>query len=236
MGRLITVCLGYYNQDKSIILKHINSWKRYPKNIRDLFTFYFIDDGSKIKCKHLLKNVDMGDLSIRLYRVKEDIPWNIPGVINLGAKECKTPYYIILDMDTVISPKMACQLVKLAQKNIHNKIAFKFNREVVDNPEHPKNHKIHPFISLIRIKDFWKIGGCEEDLVGNYGYIDSCFWFRARNIIKVIPMKDIYLKFYTEGETDMKRDTNKNRQIMNEKIKNNSWSNKYIRFEWKRVL
>ena len=34
----------------------------------------------------------------------------------------------------------------------------------------------------------------------------------------------------------MKRDTSKNRQIMNEKIKNNSWSNKYIRFEWKRVL
>jgi hypothetical protein len=236
MTKLITVCLGYYNQNKSMVLKHINSWKKYPKSIRDLFKFYIIDDGSKINCKDLLKDIDMNDISIHIYKIKKDIFWNIPGVINLGAKQCKTPYYIILDMDTLISTKMACQLINLAKHNIDKNIAFKFNRKVVDNPNHPKNHKIHPCICLIRIKDFWEIGGFDEDLVGNYGSNDRFFFHRAKNIIKLKIMKNIFLKYYTEGETNTIRDITKNREKVNNKIKNNFIPTKHVRFEWKRVF
>ena len=57
----------------------------------------------------------MKGLDIHMYRVKEDLYCNIAGVRNLGAKECKTPYMMIIDMDTVVTPVMSTELVKLAK-------------------------------------------------------------------------------------------------------------------------
>ena len=40
-------------------------------------------------------------------------------------------------------------------------------------------------MSLLRKKDYWNVGGCEEDLVGNYGQTDPIFWYRAKGKLKI---------------------------------------------------
>ena len=45
--RTLTYSLSYYNQGKEAIMKHINMWKEYPKEIRDKISFYLMDDCSK---------------------------------------------------------------------------------------------------------------------------------------------------------------------------------------------
>ena len=113
MNKTITISLSYYNQDKKTLVRHIESWKEFPVEIREKFSFFIIDDCSKIPAHDLLKDIDVKGLDLHMYRVKEDLYCNIAGVRNLGAKECKTPYMMIIDMDTVVSPVMSHELVEL---------------------------------------------------------------------------------------------------------------------------
>ena len=218
-----------------MLLKHINTWKSYPDDIKDLFTFYIIDDSSKKPASEIIKKET--DLDLHLYRVEEDLYCNIAGVRNLGAKECNTPWMVILDMDTIISKELAQSLIELANKNINNNIVFKFNRKVLDNSNHIKHNKPHPAICLIRKSNYWKIGGCEEDLVGHYGYTDPSFWYRAKNEkVSINIQKNLFLLYYPEGESDINRDNKHNKKLFEKRKKDNKWSNKYIRFKWHKVF
>ena len=231
MTKQITINLSYYNQPKHVLLKHIQNWKEFPVEIREKFTFFIIDDCSTKPANDLLSEEDKRGIDLHIYRVKEDLVCNIAGVRNLGATECKTDYMVILDMDTVISPVMAGSLVKLANNNKDNNTAFKFNRK---GPK--KNGCMHPAVCLIRKKDYWNVGGCEEDLVGHYGYTDPSFWHRSRNILKIQECKDIYLLYCPDGESDINRDKSHNQSVMKNKIKSNNWSTDFIRFNWEKVF
>ena len=236
MEKLITINLSYYNQSKNILSKHIEYWNSYPTKIKKLFTFFIIDDCSQIPAEELLKDMNLSSLDIHLYRVEKDLICNIAGVRNLGAKECKTPWYIILDMDTLISPTIAEQLTQLASDNMKNNKAFLFNRKVINDPKHIKNNVPHPAVCLIRIKDYWNVGGCEEDLVGSYGKTDGSFWYKASGKVEQVTKNDIYLEYYPEGESNIQRDVTRNQKIFSQKKKNNSWSTDYVRFPWKKVF
>ena len=236
MDKLITINLSFYNQNEDILLKHINTWKNYPDNIKNLFSFYIIDDGSKKPASEFIKKET--DLDLHLYRVEDDLYCNIAGVRNLGAKQCKTPWMIILYMDTIISKELAKSIISLANKNINNdNIVFKFNRKVLLDSNHIKNNKPHPAVCLIKNKTYWNIGGCEEDLVGHYGYTDPSFWFRAKNKnITIKVEKNLFLSYELEGESDINRDNQHNKKLFEKRKKDNKWSNKYIRFKWHKVF
>jgi hypothetical protein len=231
MNKTITISLSYYNQDKKTLVRHIESWKEFPVEIREKFSFFIIDDCSKIPAHDLLKDIDVKGLDLHMYRVKEDLYCNIAGVRNLGAKECKTPYMMIIDMDTVVSPVMSHELVELAKNNINNNIAFRFNRKGGKKSGH-----MHPAVCLIRKKDYWDIGGCEEDLVGHYGWTDPSFWHRARGKVKEQECKNIYLNYHSDGEADIKRDHGHNKGVFKHKMRTNSWSKDYVRFKWEKIL
>ena len=230
MNKLITICLSYYNQSKESLVRHIENWKEFPIEVRDHFSFFIIDDCSKTPANDLLKDVDLAALNIHIYRVKQDLYCNIAGVRNLGATECKTPYMMIIDMDTVVSPIMSLQLVKLAKNNINNNIAFKFNRKGGKKSGH-----LHPAVCLIRKQDYWHVGGCEEDLVGHYGWTDPSFWHRARGKIQVKDCHDIFLSYHTDGEADINRNHGHYKAVFKNKMRNNSWSKDFIRFEWEKI-
>jgi len=235
MSKLITINLSYYNQTKEILLKHIEYWKSYPKEIRDQLTFFIIDDCSNVHISDILKKEDLGDLDVVIYRVKKDLVCNIAGIRNLGAKECKTPWYVIIDMDTVIPTKMAQELIQLAKENMDTNNTYKFNRRVVNNRAHIKNNVPHPAVCLIRIQDYWNIGGNEEDLIGSYGLTDGSFYHRANGKVNVIIKKDIFIDYFEEGESEINRDFSRNERLVAEKMRNNSWSTDFVRFPWEVV-
>ena len=87
----------------------------------------------------------------------------------------------------------------------------------------------------MKVCDYFKVGGCEEDLVGSYGYTDPCFWFRARGILKIIELKNVFIDYIDEGEANINRNNLINRGIYNSIVSGRrGWSNKYIRFKWVR--
>ena len=127
---------------------------------------------------------------------------------------------------------MAQQLIQLANDNKNKNNTFKFNRKVINNPKHKKNNVPHPAVCLIRIEDYWNIGGNEEDLVGSYGKTDGSFYHRANGKVNLFIKEDIYLDYFEEGESEINRDFSRNEKLIQEKIKNNSWSKDFVRFPW----
>ena len=109
------------------------------------------------------------------------------------------------------------------------------NEVLKENKNHKKNNKPHPAICLIRKKDYWKIGGCDEDFVGNYGYTDPSFWYRSQGIVEIKILPDLYLHYYPDGESDINRDNSHNRKLFKQKKKSNNWSNDIIRFKWYKI-
>jgi len=233
---LITVNLSYYNQSIDILKKHLEEWNKFPEHIKKKFVFFIIDDCSKIPINDILKGYNFEDLNIHLYRVLEDKYCNIAGVRNLGAKECNTPWMIILDMDTVINSDMAIQVVRKAEDNINDNVVFKFNRKVPNIKNHVKHNQSHPAVCLIRKEDYWNIGGCEEDLVGHYGQTDPSFWYKSNGKVRIVIKKSINLLYYPEGESDINRDKKHNAKLFKDKVKNKNWSTDYIRFKWIKLL
>ena len=229
----ITINLSFYNQNE-VLKKHVLLWKSYNQQIKNSISFCIVDDCSKIPANEILSDIDLSDLNINVYRVQEDLYCNIAGVRNLAATVCKTDWMVILDMDTMISEDLATEMLKLTETKPGN--CFKFNRRVPSIPNHPKEQQTHPAVCLLRKDDYWKVGGCEEDLVGSYGYTDPSFWYRSRKILKIIEKRDLYLDYIPEGEANINRDRNKNSALFEHKKATRSWSTDFIRFKWKKII
>ncbi len=228
----ITINLSFYNQDQ-ILRRHIEGWLSWPQEVRKYYSFCVVDDFSKNDAKNVLKGLDISSLDLTIYRVKEDLCCNIAGVRNLSARECKTEWMVILDMDTIISENLSKDLLNLCDSPPGN--CFKFNRKVLNNPFHLKNNKEHPAVCLLRKNDYWKVGGCEEDLVGNYGQTDPIFWYRAKGILKINYQKNMYLEYLPKGSANIKRNKNKNIKLFEQKKITNQWSKDYVRFSWEKI-
>ena len=237
--KLVAIILGYYNQGFDVLKKHLDLWLRYDKEILDSFRFIIIDDCSRDDKKLLGKDFSeyIRKLDIQLYRVLDDLYCNISGGRNLGAMVCNCEWMLILDMDCLVGLDMARAVYNICKSKVEgrgsvNGLCYKFNRRTKDI-KHSKNGKIHPAVCLLQVDDYWKVGGCEEDLVGSYGYTDPCFWFRARGLLKIIELKKVFIDYIDDGEADINRNNSRNRGIYNSIVLGKrGWSNKYIRFRW----
>ena len=229
---MITINLSFYYQD-DVLSYHILGWKSWPEVLKQKFSFCIIDDCSKTKATDVLSDIDLSDLNISIYRVKKDLVCNIAGVRNLSAKECKTEWMVILDMDTIISEELAVSMLDLTSSESGN--CFKFNRRVPGNPSHEKNGQPHPAVCLLRLEDYWNVGGCEEDLVGHYGQTDPIFWYRAQGKLNAYFMSSMFLDYIPEGEATINRDTSHNFEVFAHKRKTNTWSTDFVRFDWEKI-
>jgi len=226
----ITINLSFYNQNE-VLKKQVESWKSWSKEIRDQFSFCIVDDCSKKSAVDVLSD-DLTDLDLSIYRVNEDLYCNIAGVRNLSAQECKTDWMVILDMDTFVSEELASNMLRLSSSRTGE--AYKFNRRVAD-PKHPKNGQPHPAVCLLRVEDYWNVGGCEEDLVGHYGWTDPSFWYRSIGKLHVVTFSDLYLDYCPEGEADIDRDNSHNKKLHEEKKHSGNWSTDFVRFDWEKM-
>jgi glycosyltransferase involved in cell wall biosynthesis len=225
--------LSYFNQT-DVLKKHLETWSQYHDDIKQQITFQIIDDCSlKSSAFPVIKEHYDKSFDLSLYQVHDDLICNISGVRNLGATVADTEWILILDMDTIISPLLAQQIIDIINKTQPSqKIVHKFNRKM------PGTNQIRPppGICFLRKDLYWEIGGCDEDLVGSYGYTDPLFWHRCSE--KRIPVKinkDLWVTYLHEGESDIKRNNSRNLQIFNQKKRTKKYSTDFVRFKWSKI-
>lgn len=159
----VTLVMAYYDNAR-MLQEHVANWNHYSDDVRSRVRVIVVDDGSReIAASDLLRDETITrSMSIQVYRIGRDIPWNQDGARNLAMNHCRTDWALMTDMDHVLPPGQAELLLKFSPS-----IGCYYlpARLVTSGDEiHP-----HPNTFLFNRCDFWNMGGYDEDFSGWYG-------------------------------------------------------------------
>lgn len=161
----ITLILPFY-QNHKMLFKQLEVMQSWDLEIRKNTEIIIVDDCSPTPALDVfeLNPINGLKLDIKLFRLKEDLPWNWIACRNIGAKEASGKWLLMTDMDHIVSNEL---LTWLHNAYLKEYVAYYFTR--VDGPEQRPNPKPHPN-SYFMTKDlFWKAGGYDENYSGHYG-------------------------------------------------------------------
>lgn len=170
----VTIVMPYYDNG-GMLLQHLAAWEDYPAALRDRVKVIVVDDGSpKAPAVEVLRAAGYRDrdaggaglpvpLNLRIYRIKTDIPWNQDGARNLAMKRTDTVWAFMTDMDHLLPASQIAPLLALdAQpRRMYMPVQYLTDGTSLGRP--------HPNSFLLRVADFWGMGGYDEDFAGWYG-------------------------------------------------------------------
>lgn len=219
----VTISHIFYNQH-SMLPIHQEAWDRHPPNS---VRYTLIDDCSPIPIKTpRRRNLDV-------YRVQEDIPWNISGARNLAYHVAQTDWVLCADVDHVVTASALESILALDLSD--ENVAYIFARQRPDGTE-----GCRAIINCLMARDkYFEIGGYDEDFSGHYGreetFFDHCL---VHNKIRVKFCDHIILEWHPKlgGTSGLIRDKSHNAVIYDQKIQrlqNGIYRNgPILRFNW----
>ena len=228
----LSVCLLCYN-NSFLVHKHLEKWVNFSRKFLERATFILIDDGSD---ESLVKTLDETlPIDLSVYRIHTKTPWNIGGARNLACHVANTQWVFLQDLDHFLTQSVADSILALTQKDFLARTVYKFGRY---NPTTGRDRP-HPGAMLLPRKLYWRLGGCDEDFCGHYGYTDVHF-FRQKvakswwTKVKVYP--DLKLIEDLAGSTEnLDRSNQRNKALYEEKVRSQRWSTDSLRFTWSKV-
>lgn len=245
----LTLIVPYYRNVQ--MLKHqLCTWANYPEQIE----IVLVDDGSPEPALPIVNKYANGGVRdrLRVYRITKDIPWNRGGARNLGSKQAETPWIMHIDIDHVLPPECAPDLVKFAPNPRHWYRFNRFRRGTAD--ETRKKDAIDPKVTYGPIKPhcdsylctqkmYWDVGGYDEDYSGCLGG-GSPFLKQLEELAKVeTAPPPIQLEVYTRSvvkdasDFSLSRDTSEySRRRKVKEAQRNTKAKNPLRFEWVREL
>lgn len=198
-----TLILSYYENPK-MLEENIRIWNGYSQKVKDNMNIIIVDDGSPtFPALQVLCKCKMEKLRIRLFRIKDNIPWNQDGARNLALYHTQG-FCLLTDIDHVLGDNCALEILN---RNDWKKDTIYFLHRIfsIDEQEkRKKQNKADAFFTnlyFMHAELFWHIGGYNESFVGRYG---SDRMFRKKLEQNAIPFehvpKSIYLRAYTSSD------------------------------------
>ena len=230
------------------MLRHqLDNFARYDEDTRRKITVIVVDDGSPEPANQIIRTDD----DVRLYRVKEDIPWNRSMVRNLGSHVAETEWIIHVDTDHELPPLSANALF---ETEIDSKYWYRFPRCRVGRadetrrkdaiPDDAEFGSIKPHIdSHLMTRDLFFRSPYDEDYAGCLGG-GSPFLARMQEIALVELMPNsVHLYVYTRHVVPdasiltLDRDTSEYKRRRREKDRTgNTVPKNLFQHDWERIL
>lgn len=240
-----TLVMAYY-ENAEMLHEQMGQWLNLPTEILSNLNVVIVDDGSTKNpaervCKESMRlRYGLKDLlsSFQLWRIKVDIPWNQDAARNIGVRHANSDWLLITDMDHLVPVatwKRLMGKVRDADK------AYRFAR--VSMPE-MEPYKQHPNSWAMTRQTYWKAGGYDEALAGNYG-TDGDFMVRLRRVAEVLDLKEILVRYPREVIADAsttnyvrKKPEDKDRiqALIRVRAAIPDWKPKLFSFPYERVL
>jgi hypothetical protein len=163
----ITLCLAYY-ENPGMLDRQLRDLAGLPADMRAAIDLIVVDDGSPTAPALPVFENFMGPThpiarEVRLYRMRDDIPWNMDACRNLAVSEASTPWVLLTDIDHRVPEKT---WRKIQRSNLNPRAVYKFAR--VSEPDLAA-YKQHPNTWLMTAELFDKAGGYDERFRGWYG-------------------------------------------------------------------
>jgi glycosyltransferase involved in cell wall biosynthesis len=194
--RPFTLVMAYYDNPQ-MLRTQLYSLGVMVDEVTEQLSVLVVDDGSqRSPAEEAIKSCNFGDprelfKSFRLYRIDVDIPWNQDAARNIGMHEALTEWALLTDMDHVVPE---ATWLSIMRKPLNPKKAYRFGRvsQPALTPYHP-----HPNSWAMTCKTFWKVGGYDERLAGNYG-TDGDILNRIRLQGRLDQLKDVLVRYPRE--------------------------------------
>ena len=240
----ITLAMPYYDNPK-MLRHHLGYWRKYPKEIAERLLVIIIDDASpKYPARDVLKGCDLPDFEIRIYRVKQNIPWNFPGVRNLAFTVAADGWIFATDVDHVVPAE---SMIKLFAMNPDPECYYMPRRFRAADTEGRKleKRKCHSDSYIMTRDMYWEAGGYDEDFSGHYG--GSSFIFRRclNKVGQCVELESIWLMFFDVDVIDdsqvlewdhIKYHMSKDKKLLRKKARAGLYKPvQPLRFDWERV-
>jgi hypothetical protein len=152
--------------------------------------------------------------NLRLFRVIENLAWNMPGARNICALEARSKQILFMDVDHLIEE---CQLQQLMSDSaaLQRGQRLTAQRILASGPDAGDGVKPNINCFLIHRSDFFRAGGYEEDFAGSYGQEDKYFKYCCKwNEVKDEP-SNFALAVGRGGSTKLlDRDKRRNEKIL----------------------
>lgn len=161
----LTLVYAYYD-NPTMFARHLKEWRAYSDHAKKAIRFIVVDDGSPTFPAKAVLSAEWlvrAKLDVALFRVIPNIPWNQDGARNLAMKEVRTDWAFMTDMDHLLPASQAEAILALdAQPRV-----YYMPDQHLTNGDSLK--RPHPNTYLMRVRDFWEMGGYDEDFAGFYG-------------------------------------------------------------------
>ena len=249
----LTVAYLYY-RDTAYLERHVNHWVTLPRDLLKRISILIVDDCSPMdqSARAVLEKMRDCDVRAAVVRVGEDIKWNIGGARNLAFALAPTELVLLVDADQLVTQSL------LEWSLRHSKYALARCDIFLDFPRKFPNdlrHRVHPATILTSRSSYWRVGGCDEDFVGNYGFTDVHFAARlrqtpgCRRISSERPIIE-HVANFTDAmalepapplihleRSHSSHDIAANKAILRKKFQGQlPWSTDYLRFSWEWVF
>ena len=233
----LTLIHTYYNEPDHLT-RNLESWGDIDFPLRILI----VDDGSMIHPAYdVLKDWKLPDnISLSLYRVKEDIGFNSHGARNLAAREAKGEWLLFLDIDYNITYRNLKFLVEEATLKPH--VLYKFGGvQFMKNGHIDKRITVNQFIMH---KDFYAESGGYDESYTSVHWGDRPFIEELEKRSRVVIFDNIILPVYRGGRRVI-IDQNYDRPVydqekmtihMPDPYKITEKTDKRINFDWEQIL
>ena len=246
---MISIIVPYY-RNPLMLDEQVTTWNRFP----DGFKFIVVDDGSPEPAAEVIARKATSETLARLelYRIGVDIPWNRGGARNLGARVADSLWIVQIDIDHVLRPTSAEQLLRF-QPDTRRWYRFpRYRNGRADAtrrkdrlPPEATDGLIHPHVdSYLCTRDlYWSVGGYDEDYSGCLGG-GSPFLKQLERAAEVdLLPPEIHLHVYTRdavadaSDLTLSRAPEEYSRRRREKERTGrTRAVNPIRFEWERVL
>lgn len=182
MSPKLSIVVTYYNSPQALE-NQLSSLSKLPKNIKSKVELVVVDDCSQINpAKPILdQNLNVG-LSIRLFRLLKDVPWNHRSARNIGAASASSKTLLLLDIDTVLRVPEFIENWESGRLHEHSGVQV-LPIYGLDNREGFEHH--HDTLLLSR-HIFDVVGGYDENFAGYYGA--GPFWLRRAE--RMVPVNN----------------------------------------------
>jgi hypothetical protein len=211
----------YYSQP-ALLLRQMDQFISYPKDLRDKIQLVIVDDGSPpgLCAQDYITQHHRSFFPriMMIAHITTNRPWNTPGARNLAfsletattsttqQQQQQQRRVLMIDLDLLVPEETARAVSKWKTRIITRATTPSENGgedTVVVVLAHQFNRtqldrrtfKIHPSAVFLDTQAYWATGGAEEDFSGQYGSEDVAFWykFEQHRLHKRVVHSDIYL-------------------------------------------
>lgn len=238
-----TLVLAYY-ENAGMLREQAKRWYMLAREVRAALTVIVVDDGSPTAAAFdalspgLWADLKLSLGGLQLWRMGVDVRWNQDACRNIGAREAKTKWLLLTDMDHAVPEDTWRRLMatKLRPEN-----AYRFARV---NAPALDPYKPHPNSWALTRLMYWHAGGYDEALAGHYG-TDGDFKVRLSRVAKVVELDAPIIRYPREvipdaSTTTLERKSEADRVWINQTVKarqaNPGWKPQHFSFPAERLL